>query len=114
MKYKFDTSYRISADFNQFRQMYFDGAKFLYVPQMVSVFDNISGVSSTNVMQNFIEIGRVTGENKKRFWKLKIFCQYLRHQMRKLIEILCPQLLLFFEERRYSGNEIIELKSYEN
>lgn len=114
LKYKFDTSYRISADFNQFRQMYFSGAKFLYVPQMISVFDNMSGISSTNVMQNFIEIGRVIGENKLRMWKLKIVLQYLRYQMRKLINILCPQLLHFLEKRRYSNNEKIELKNYEN
>ncbi len=46
-EYGFDTSYKISADYDLFLRCYKDGKKFAHVRRVVSVFD-CSGVSSSN------------------------------------------------------------------
>ena len=45
---KFDTSYKIAADFNFFRTIYYNNYIFHYIPLIFVVFDGMYGISSTN------------------------------------------------------------------
>jgi len=46
-KKKFDTTYKIVADFNMILELYLENSKFEYINEIVSIFE-LDGVSSTN------------------------------------------------------------------
>lgn len=55
----FDTSYKIAADANLFNSIFKRGYSFRYVPVIVSVYESVAGVSSTNPIALFKEYARI-------------------------------------------------------
>lgn len=55
LKHKFDSSFKIAADFKLFRELYYENCRFYYVPIIFTVFEAIEGVSSTNYYKCWLE-----------------------------------------------------------
>lgn len=67
-KYFFDTSYKVSADYNMMMQIFNNGGSFKYIPLNIAIYDT-TGISTTNWKQTFIEEARICGyENSPLFY----------------------------------------------
>ncbi len=76
---RFDTKYRIAADFAFLKQIYDNEGVFLYKEDVpVAIFDSVSGVSSKNVYKAWYEYNLVLGNQKKIFWKYKCLMKKIR------------------------------------
>lgn len=93
---KFDTRLKIAADFALLKQIYDKGGNFLYKEGIpVAIFDSISGVSSKNVYQAWLEFNVVQGNNKGSCWTLKCFIKRtgikFKNHLSKIFSMLSPE-----------------------
>jgi glycosyltransferase involved in cell wall biosynthesis len=72
-KYKFNTHYRISADYDFFLKAYHDRYIFKYIPLCISNFDYVNGVSKNNTVLLKKETAKITGNKINYKWKYKLF-----------------------------------------
>ena len=65
---RFDTNYKIAADYNMFRQLYNRGAVFKYIDIPISDMDMADGLSANNRKLQRLEMAKINGvENDIRF-----------------------------------------------
>lgn len=77
-KYRFNTQYKISADYDQFVRLYIDGITFKKIDEDISVF-NLDGISQSNI----VEVNREWDEIQQ---KNGIYFNYFFHKkIRRLI-----------------------------
>lgn len=69
-KYKYNTKYKISADFNFFHILFVKNASFRYLPYTISVFEALNGVSTTRFTKSNKEMTKSIIENRARTWLL--------------------------------------------
>ena len=91
-KYKFDTKYKIAADFNFFRFIYYKKFSFYYLPIIFTLFEGINGVSSTN--QSKLE------EEKKEIIKNKCLIIHIINKVFNKLKTLKTKYLTKFSTKQ--------------
>ena len=104
LKYKFDISYRISADFKILRDIYYANGIFKYLPFAFTNFDGIYGISSSGyAFDIFKERGRITGENNSVKWKVSCLSFLIRLKFKAIIKfILSHTVPQYFNKIQYN------------
>ena len=82
---KFETSYKIAADFNLFRGLFYKNRSFTYLPIIFTKFEGYDGISSTSVYNNWVECQIITNKNKQKFWSFYKSLFYIKDKLRLLI-----------------------------
>lgn len=96
-KNKFDCQYKIAADYNFFYTLYKQGGQFYHINVIVSIFENISGISSNNVTLLCKEYSKINGKNALiNILKIKI-----RGFLKTIIIKLLPACILKYIEETY-------------
>lgn len=90
-KYKFETKYKICADYNLFYNLYKSNYNFKYIDEVISIYDT-GGVSS-NILKNNIEKYKINKKNKVLY---SLFKGIIKNNIKK---ILPKQCLYRYEER---------------
>ena len=85
---RFDTRYRLAADYDQLLRCYLDRKKFVYLPQPVSIYD-VSGVSEKNFLATLKE--QKAARSRLGLPKAKpIWYAYLLRMRARIIQKLFP------------------------
>ena len=95
LKVKFDTNFKISADFNLFRNLYYSGYKFYYIPIAFTIFEGIYGISSTSHYKSWLEKQIIINNKQPRhkvFYKKyqTIFSQKIKSIIYCILDIIFP------------------------
>lgn len=96
-KIKFDTNFKISADFNLFRNLYYSGYKFYYIPIAFTIFEGICGISSTSHYKSWLEKQIIINNKQpkhKVFYKKyqTIFSQKIKSIIYCILDLIFPNL----------------------
>lgn len=91
-KYLFDTKYKIAADYDLLRKLYFKNISFKYIPLVYTIFEGYNGISSTNLYKGWIECQYITKENQRFFWPIKKFLFYIKNKIGQLINKIRTKL----------------------
>jgi glycosyltransferase involved in cell wall biosynthesis len=89
--FKFDTNFKVAADFNLFYKLFIQGYQFEYIPKCISICDCTEGVSKTNPVLIFKEDAIITGRYNLPFWKYLFFIYRFRIVVRFLFLLLIPR-----------------------
>jgi glycosyltransferase involved in cell wall biosynthesis len=106
----FDVNYRIAADFDFLRKVYYKGFKFSYLNKdPLVIFDAIDGVSSRNILRSWEEAEFVLGHNKNKNWRIiktkKKISLCLNHILKQIILFIsksCYQRILIQKQLKDS------------
>ncbi|WP_455674547.1 glycosyltransferase family 2 protein [Phocaeicola sp.] len=100
---KFDTSYKICADYNLFYQLYYQQqVAFYYLNQILSVFEAETGVSSVNYLKMKKEDGRLQNKNHLISWKIEYFFLSVYFKLSSIVKRLIPlKMLVGYHRYRY-------------
>lgn len=100
---KYDTSFKICADYNFFYKLYYENkCHFLYVDSVVSVFESEQGVSSVNYLIMKSEDGRIHKKTHEIKWKLYIFFLGIYLKITSNIKSIMPtKMLVYYHKSRY-------------
>lgn len=74
----FDTRYRIAADYNFFHKAYLKKHSFYYLDIYISIFDAVSGVSSTSIWKSIKENALIIKQHKYKTFLIDYIINYLR------------------------------------
>lgn len=108
-KYKFDSKYKISGDYNLFYLLYTNGYIFEYVPACISKIDARDGVSRTRPLITFKEDAVITGRKHNQFWCFLYIGFCIRVIVSGLVTTLLPKkYILRRKERKILKNELIK------
>lgn len=94
LEYPFDLRYKLIADYDFFRKVYFKGAKFLYRPVIIANYLCTGGASGDNLLKVYKENFLITNNINiviRIFWFLK---KVLKYYITKFIKFLMPQSLV--------------------
>lgn len=92
-KYKFDTNYKIAADYNLFYHLYKLGYKFNYLSEIIAIYD-LDGISS-NFLKNNIEKYKI---NKSK----KFFFNILKFMIKSIIKkVFTKKYLLEYQRKKF-------------
>lgn len=83
----FNLKYRIAADFELLRRLYYSKFIFKYTPEIISIFDSESGISSTRHLQLYSEVLDITEKSKTFFGYLQIIKLYIKIKVGLVIKI---------------------------
>lgn len=67
---KYNTDFRICADYDFFYNLYSAGGKFDYLPICISKYEAEQGISANNAFEMIRESGRIKGKDSMFSWKL--------------------------------------------
>lgn len=104
----FDVSFRITADFKMFHQLYYGGYKFVYIPIPVVLFDAVNGVSSVNYIERCREDLRVLGVNNNIKSRIRLVLLQAKAKLSILIFCLIPVKI----ENVYKINRLLSNKRF--
>lgn len=90
LKYLFDCSYKIAADYDFFYRVYKNGHRFEYIPMCVSRFSATDGVSTNNPIITFLEDSKINGHDKSKKWHFMLFKLKMRLVFRKWVLFFLP------------------------
>lgn len=90
LKYLFDCSYKIAADYDFFFRVYRDGHSFEYIPICISKFSAADGVSNNNPIITFLEDSKINGRDKSKNWYFVLFILKARLILRKCVLFFLP------------------------
>lgn len=82
---KFDTNFKIAADFNLFRTLYYKNRSFTYIPIIFTKFEGYNGISSTAIYKNWLECQIITQNNNGKYWNIKKHIFYIKDKLRMLL-----------------------------
>ena len=108
---KFDLKFKIAADFKFLKTVFDNGGLFTYKRVPVSVFDSISGVSSQNVYQAWLDFNIVLQADKDKNWKIRCFLKRNFINLKSKVYML---LRLLNEEnfRKFCVHKQLQNKSF--
>ncbi len=105
-KYKFDTSYKSSGDYNFFYQAYKNHCKFSYIPITVANYEGENGISIKNILAAKKENGRIQGKSNNLGWKIKYFIICCNYKIRQQLKKILPQkLIIYIKKKKLKNNE---------
>lgn len=90
-KYKFNTHYKVSADYDFLLKVYNDRYNFKYIPLCISSFDYTEGVSKRNRALLRAESAKIAGKKFDYKWKYKLFVNTITYSLMSLIYKLMPK-----------------------
>lgn len=90
----FNLHYKSASDYNQLFQIWRKGAKFLYLPYIVSVFDARGGFSALNKQIVLREVAEINGSINKRGWYKEYRKKIIIWKIKKEIRRLLPKILI--------------------
>ena len=93
-KEKFDTSFRLAADYAFFYRYYMQGGKFHYVEKVVARFESEQGASSKNRLQVNREYARIHGVENTAKWKIWFAFKCLRVHLKEALHSMIPKSYL--------------------
>lgn len=109
LKYRFDCSYKIAADYNLFYKVYIDGYRFEYIPLCISIFSADDGVSTNNPIITFLEDSKINGRNKNWNWYFLLFLLKIRLYFRKwVLFLLTPSYIEKIKKENILKNKLIK------
>ena len=98
-RYRFDTQWKLAADYDQFVRMYLDGKTFCHVPRVVAAYD-YAGASIQNAAKTIDESNQI--RRQAGFYRktdgLKASLQKGKMRLRTYVRKLLPQI--YFSESR--------------
>lgn len=89
-KYKFDVKYKILADYNLFRKLYFSNYIFKYINIPISNYEAENGISSTMFKKIELEYAQINHQNNM----FRFSIAYIKIQVKELIRKIIPISLL--------------------
>ena len=104
-KNPFDLSFMVVADYNMFRQLYFEGIKFLEVPYIISCYSPDGGFSRNRMILKEKEMNRVLGKGGFSSW-LNILFNTCRVS---LINLLPEKIVRRIRLYKYERNPYITM-----
>ena len=108
---KFDTSFKIAADFNFFRKIYFSKATFYYTPLIFTIFEGEEGISSTNHKRLWLEKQIITRTTKLQIKKTIFYIKYeVKSLIKKMINKVRPNYLKERDNNRFLKDSRIKGK----
>lgn len=107
-KNPFDILFKVVADYNMFRHLYFDGIKFMEVPHIISCYSPDGGFSRKRMVLKEKEMNRVLGRGKFASW-LNILINTCRVS---LINILPQKAVKRIRLYKYECNPYITIVKY--
>lgn len=102
LKYPFDCSFKIAADYNLFYKLYKENFLFEYVPQCICLFSATDGVSSNNPLDVFKEYSRINSHDEKSelYLRLKLLALKLRLIVRQFVLFFLPKKIIEETKRK--------------
>lgn len=91
---KFDTGYKIAADFNLFRTLYKHGGRFRYVPVVIAVYNAEDGISSRLVRKREYEYGVIAGLEHNAAWKCRFEIRMFAYSLKNMLKAKTPKSVL--------------------
>ena len=109
-KYPFDLDYKILADYNQIREIYFARYNFLYITKAIVNYDGYNGLSATAWDKILIERNIINGSS---FIKVRIGLIYIR--LKSIFKIILrkffPSIYKYFNLRKFTKDPYFSLIS---
>ena len=100
----FDISFKVAADYNMFRHMYFEGIKFMEVPHIISCYSPDGGFSRNREILKEKEMNRIIGKGK-----LSSGLNILFNAFRvSLINFLPEKVVIKIRLKKYRSNPYIK------
>lgn len=90
----FDISFRSSGDYKFFREAYFEGKKFQYIPVIVAKYLAQGGISNTQWVLVAKENARIYGIDKSFKWKIKFLIIVIRGFVLEALRKILPSKML--------------------
>lgn len=101
--YKFDTKFKIVADYDLMRRLYADNKKFQHVDCIVSVFEAETGISATAHLLHYKELALLNDTYGTLKYKKQIFIIHIKHLIKKFV----PKFILKKRREKYLIKENI-------
>lgn len=104
----FDVTYKLAADFELLRKLYYSHISFCYIPIAFVQFDAIEGVSAVSPVSCFKERTRILGADKGIIWKanrsIKLSRLRIKLLILKIIGLISPQTVAELRKKRLESN----------
>ena len=100
LKYPFDCSFKIAADYNLFYKLYKENFSFEYISKCICLFSANDGVSSNNPRIVFKEYSRINGCDKAKVFRLKLILFTLRLAIRQVVMFFLPTKFIDRKKRK--------------
>lgn len=93
-EYGFDTKYKICADRNFFFSVLKKNAKFQYIDNIISNYENEIGFSSVNTIKLMYETGMIEGHNNNWKWIIKHHFFIISFKIKDFFKTILPNKLV--------------------
>lgn len=90
----FDLNFRSAADYNQLYHIWRKEGAFLYIPDIIAVFDARSGFSALNKEIVLEEVAEINGQVHERNWQIHFKWMIAKMRLKVLLKRILPQLLV--------------------
>ena len=94
LKYPFNLQYKYIADYDFFRKIYYEGAKFFYTPVIIANYLSSGGASGDNLIKVYKENFQITKDINiiiRSFWFLK---KVFRYYLAVFIKFMLPKSVI--------------------
>lgn len=109
LNYMFDTQFKIAADFNLLRELYFNQKTFKYIPRIFTIFEGQNGISSTGSYTQWYENQFITNGTppwyKRYFYILKFKIGKLKNQV---LNYLFPNYYKKYLLKKYKNEDRVK------
>lgn len=107
-EWKFDTSFKSSADYHFFYQAYKKNRKFQYIPLEVAYYEGETGMSVKNHLVAYKEDAQIRGLSKSFRWNCSYFFHILIFKMKKIFKLILPSKYVIFLQKKNLKNRLKE------
>lgn len=98
-RYPYDTSFRLSGDYNFFYTSYKRGSVFQYIPLVIATFDAVEGVSSNSYRGSTKENARIHGVERTLSHKISIEIGYWWYVTKRTLKKFLPSRIMALIKR---------------
>ncbi|MGL4364760.1 MAG: glycosyltransferase family 2 protein, partial [Bacteroidales bacterium] len=99
--YKFDTQFKIAADYNLLRQLYLANKKFQHIDSTISVFEAETGISATAHFTGLKEKAFILGKSHLIGWRIT----YVNTILRRILKYFLPKkIIALLQSWRFNKN----------
>lgn len=102
LQYKFNIKYKILADYNLFRSLFFNKYQFKYIEQPISNYESENGVSATQIQKVELEYAQIKYANNK----IKLFFTYIKIYIYQIIKYLIPNTIIESRKRKLRSKDL--------
>ncbi len=95
-QYEFNIKYKILADYNLFRFLYFNKYQFKYIDLPISNYESENGISATQIKKVKTEYAQIKYANNK----IKLFFTYIKIYTYPIIKYFIPNTIIELRRKR--------------